>query len=105
MAIAETLKPQKRPAGSARPASQEVEFTFMAPGAKHVSIAGQFNNWNPQTMPMKKEKNGAWKIKLKLPPGKCEYKFFVDGSWVNDSACPESVPNSFGTSNSVITIH
>jgi 1,4-alpha-glucan branching enzyme len=82
-----------------------VEFTFTAPNAKKVSIAGQFNNWNPQTMPMKKEKNGQWKIKLKLPPGKCEYKFFVDGSWVNDTTSRESVPNSFGTDNSVINVH
>lgn len=99
MATATTGKQQKRSS------SQEVEFTFMAPDAKKVSIAGPFNDWNTQTMQMKKEKNGQWKIKLKLPQGKCEYKFFVDGVWMNDSACPESVPNSFGTSNSVINVH
>ena len=104
MVMADTVKQMKSSIGSSRSGSQEMEFTFIAPDAKKVSIAGQFNNWNTQAMPMKKAKNGAWTIKVKLPPGKCEYKYFVDGSWVNDAACPESVPNAFGTSNNVITV-
>ena len=104
MAMADTVKQLKRSMGASRPASQEMEFTLAAPNAKKVSIAGQFNDWNTQSMPMKKAKNGLWTIKLKLPLGKCEYKYFVDGSWVNDSACSESVPNSYGTSNSVVTV-
>ena len=105
MAIAETVRQQKQPVASSRSNSRQVEFTIAAPDAKNVSIAGQFNDWNAQAMPMKKEKNGLWKIKLKLPAGKNEYKFVVDGSWINDAACPDSVPNTFGTSNSVVTVH
>ncbi|MEK6744965.1 MAG: isoamylase early set domain-containing protein [Nitrospirota bacterium] len=104
MAMADTVKQLKRSIGSSRPDSREMEFTFTAPNAKKVSIAGQFNNWDTQAMPMKKAKNGVWTIKLKLPLGKCEYKYFVDGSWVNDAACSEAVPNTYGTSNSVITV-
>jgi 1,4-alpha-glucan branching enzyme len=104
MIIADTVKQLKKSIDSSRSGSQEVEFSLIAPDAKKVSIAGQFNNWNPQALPMKKGKDGTWKIKLKLPLGTCEYKYFVDGSWVNDSARPESVPNPYGTSNSVITV-
>lgn len=105
MAMADTVKQLKKSIGGSRSGSREMEFILIAPDAKKVSIAGQFNNWDTQAMPMKKAKNGAWTIKLKLPPGKCEYKYFVDGSWVNDAACSETVPNAFGTSNSVITVH
>ncbi len=83
---------------------QEVEFTLLAPDAKKVCIAGQFNDWNTKSMPLKKIKNGTWRIKLKLPRGKCEYKYFVDGSWAQDISCAERVPNPFGTSNCVINV-
>jgi 1,4-alpha-glucan branching enzyme len=104
MILGDTVKQLKKSINSSHSGSQEVEFNLIAPDAKKVSIAGQFNNWNPQALPMKKAKDGAWKIKLKLPPGKCEYKYFVDGSWINDAARPDSVPNPFGTSNNVITV-
>ncbi len=85
-------------------ALQEVEFALNAPDAKKVCIAGQFNDWNTKSLPMKKGRDGTWKIKLKLPRGKCEYKYFVDGSWAQDISGAERVPNPFGTSNCVIYV-
>jgi len=82
----------------------EVEFTFAAPKAKKVCIAGNFNDWNMTSMPMKKNADGTWKIKLKLSPGKYEYKFVVDGIWIQDTACSETALNSFGTYNNVIGV-
>ena len=104
MITADAVKQLNKPYSSSRSSSREVEFTLSAPDAKKVSIAGPFNDWNTQAMPMKKGKDGSWKIKLKLPPGKCEYKYFVDGSWLNDIAHSESAPNPFGTNNCVITV-
>jgi 1,4-alpha-glucan branching enzyme len=86
-------------------AMHEVEFTCHAPMARKVCIAGKFNAWNTSSMPMKKEKDGAWRIKLKLSPGKYEYKYFVDGAWASDQSCSELVPNQFGTDNCVISVH
>jgi 1,4-alpha-glucan branching enzyme len=82
----------------------EVEFMFHAPNARKVCIAGKFNDWNTKSMPMKKGKDGTWRIKLKLSPGKYEYKYFVDGAWASDMPCAELVPNPFGTYNCVITV-
>ena len=59
-----------------------VEFTFNAPDAKGVFLAGEFNHWDTRSLPMKKDKKGVWKMKIKLPPGRYEYKFFVDNAWV-----------------------
>ena len=86
-------------------ATHEVEFTCRAPEAKTVCIAGKFNAWDTSSTPMKKEKDGTWRIKLKLPPGKYEYKYFVDGAWASDQKCSELVPNPFGTNNCVISVH
>jgi 1,4-alpha-glucan branching enzyme len=83
----------------------EVEFTCHASMARKVCIAGNFNAWNMSSMPMKKEKDGTWRIKLKLSPGKYEYKYFVDGAWASDQSCSEFVPNPFGTDNCVISVH
>ncbi len=86
-------------------ATHEVELTFRAPEAKKVCIAGKFNAWNTSSTPMIKGKDGTWRIKLKLSPGKYEYKYFVDGAWASDLKCPELVPNPFGTNNCVISVH
>ena len=84
--------------------SREVEFTLAAPKAKNVCIAGKFNDWNMTSMPMKKSVDGTWKIKLKLLPGKYEYKYVVDNTWVQDMTCSETALNPFGTYNSVVSV-
>ena len=82
----------------------EVEFSFHAPGAKTVCITGKFNEWNTSSLPMKKGKDGTWRIKLKLLPGKHEYKYIVDGTWAQDIPCTDMVLNPFGTYNCVIAV-
>lgn len=83
---------------------QEVKFTFSAPEAKKVFIAGTFNDWNTQSIPMIKGRDGTWRIKMKLRQGKYEYKYFADGTWVQNVSDAELVPNSFGTYNCVISV-
>ncbi len=53
---------------------------------------------------MKKDKEGTWKIKVKLAPGKYEYKYFVDGTWAQDLPCTDLAPNPFGTFNCEIKV-
>ena len=103
MAALETIKKIKE---SIRRAAtmQLMEFTFHAPEAKKVYIAGTFNDWNTKSMPMKKDKDGTWRIMVKLSLGKYEYKYFVDGMWVQDMPGAELAPNPFGTNNCVISI-
>ena len=84
--------------------SRDVELAFAAPQATKVCVAGAFNDWNATSMPMKKGTDGTWKTTLKLSPGRYEYKYVVDGTWVQDMSRAETVPNSFGTYNSVIRV-
>jgi len=80
------------------------EFKFYAPGAKKVSVAGTFNNWDTRKLSAKKDSKGNWAAKVNLKPGRYEYKFFVDGSWSNDPRCTACVPNSFGSQNCLVEI-
>lgn len=79
----------------------KTSFELAAPYASEVLLIGDFNAWNAGGIPLKKCKNGSWKLELELTPGKYEYKFIVDGEWQNDPANTNTVINSFGTTNSV----
>jgi 1,4-alpha-glucan branching enzyme len=81
--------------------ARKVDFSFSAPHAECVSIAGDFNDWNTVSHPMKKDKKGIWKTSLSLDPGVYQYNFYVDGEWQNDPNCAEYLENPFGTLNSV----
>lgn len=87
-----------------RPHERKVEFAFRAPDAKEVYLAGDFNGWDTCSIPMKRHKTGVWKVKVKLNPGRYEYKLFADGNWVHDLPGAERVPNRFGTDNFVVRI-
>ncbi len=106
MAMLESVKQTKtsvmKPKEAVR--EQNVEFSYFAPAAKKVCLAGNFNSWNVNSLPMKKGKDGTWAISIKLRPGKHEYKFFVDGAWAQDAPCSDKVPNSFGTYNCVMGV-
>ena len=85
-------------------AKKAVELKFHAPDAKHVSLAGTFNNWDTSSNLAKKDRQGDWVVKVSLTQGKYEYKFFVDGSWLTDYKCLQTVPNGLGTTNSVLVV-
>ena len=80
-----------------------VQFSYSAPEAKEVYLVGTFNNWDTHSIRMKRENGKDWKVSIKLTPGRHEYKYLVDGAWVEDIPGVEKVPNSFGTQN--LTIH
>lgn len=81
-----------------------MQFKLHAPQARKVSLAGTFNNWDTKALSAKKDTQGNWVVKTNLKPGRYEYKFFVDGSWINDPRCNICVPNSFGTHNCVVEV-
>jgi 1,4-alpha-glucan branching enzyme len=78
-----------------------VQFTFHAPTARQVSLAGDFNHWNTRAGPMHKGPDGVWHLGVALGPGRYEYRFFADKVWCDDPAAPQKAPNSMGTENCV----
>ena len=83
---------------------QEVEFTFSAPAAHMVEVAGTFNNWHPQTNPLVPTGTGDWTARLMLKSGRYEYRFVVDGFWTDALEDPLKAANPFGGFNSVLQV-
>jgi 1,4-alpha-glucan branching enzyme len=79
--------------------SREARFSLLAPQAKSVFLAGDFNEWNTSSHLLSQDKKGTWKISLSLNPGQYQYRFIVDGEWQNDPDCDSFVENPFGESN------
>jgi chromosome partitioning protein len=84
---------------------QYVIFDFKSPQANDVRVVGDFNGWNPDNaVSLIKQKDGIWKKPLYLEPGNYQYKFVVDGKWVNDPDNDKSIPNEFGETNSLLIV-
>ncbi|MBC7889801.1 MAG: hypothetical protein H7Z13_18140 [Ferruginibacter sp.] len=80
-------------------------FTFRLKGfntAKTIFVAGDFNNWAPDTYALKKEGEDEWLLSVHLSQGKHLYKFVVDGKWIIDPGNNLWEQNEFSTGNSVI---
>jgi len=90
--------------GSRTGEAVEVSFEYAAPDAGGVTVAGEFNGWDPAAAPLVQGDDGIWRVTLELAPGTYEYKFVVDDVWVADPANPESVPDPYGGENSLLTV-
>jgi hypothetical protein len=53
--------------------------------ARKVMIAGSFNNWNKNELPMHPSEEG-WTISMYLKEGTFTYKFLVNNEWIADPA-------------------
>lgn len=80
-------------------------FSLIAPRAKEVLLVGDFTNWQakPLMMDRMKPRSRTFAAAVSLPPGTYEYKFIVDGEWVEDPHA-EAVTNRLGTRNSRLTV-
>ena len=83
---------------------RKVTFSLKAPYAKEVFLVGDFNNWDVRANSMRLDKDGSWKASIIFPPGRYEFKFWVDGKWSVGSKTVQTVPNCFGTLNHVLIV-
>lgn len=83
---------------------QSTEFSLYAPDAAKICVAGDFNNWDPETHPMRKFKKGIHTKKIKLKPGRYEYKFIVDGKWQTDPENGNHLISDIGSKNSILRV-
>ena len=83
---------------------KKTTFKFIVPEAQSVLLAGDFNSWDPKTHPLKKFSDDMWKVNLNLSPGRYEYRFLVDGQWLNDPHCVGFASNPFGSENCIVTL-
>ena len=83
-----------------------MQFIFVAPDAKQVALAGDFNDWDTsRTQLVKNDQSGIWTATVPLQPGRYEYAFVVDGErWVADPRAPRAVGDDFGRPSSTVTV-
>ena len=81
-------------------------FKYRPPQAiNRVFVAGEFNGWNPTANELvDADGDGTYEIAITLAPGSYQYKFVVDGRWIQDPSHQKSMPDGFGGFNSVIEV-
>jgi len=80
-------------------------FRYVNTDAKRVYIVGDFNNWSPNSDPMKDlNDDGHWSLFYPLRPGTYQYKFIVDGRWIPDPRNQDSEPDGFDGINSIVKV-
>jgi len=70
--------------------TKPINFFCFAPEAQTVCLMGDFNGWDPASLPMQRRPDGRWFLQLPLTHGHHQYQFLVDGS-------PTLDPHATGT--------
>lgn len=82
-----------------------VRLVLLQPGAHSVSVAGDFNGWNPAHTPLERSEGGMWTATIPLKPGRYQYMFVIDGKqWIADPLSPEEETDGFGAQNAVLDV-
>ena len=84
-----------------------VALDLRVPSAKQVELVGTFSDWTPGAFRLKgPDPLGYWVIDIKLPPGRYEYSFLIDGSrLVPDDDGEFLRADGFGRKNSVLLLN
>lgn len=91
---------------AASSALHSVQLVLRAPGARSVSVVGDFTGWDPDSAVMTRDSaSGLWSVRLALRPGRHVYAFLVDDSiWVRDPRAPAAPDADFGRPGSVLFV-
>lgn len=82
-----------------------VRLVLLQPGARSVSVVGDFNGWNPGQTPLERSDGGMWTATIPLKPGRYEYMFVIDGKqWIADPLATEAATDGFGAQNAVLDV-
>src|SRR5262249_41987684 len=65
---------------SAKHTVKPINFYYAKSDARSVNLMGDFNDWNPKSLPMQRRVDGWWFIQVPLSHGHHQYLFLVDGA-------------------------
>lgn len=80
-----------------------VLFQCLAPQAKQVLVAGDFNQWVGEPL-IRRNGDGLWQRVVLLRQGGYRYKFLVDGEWELDPGASWQKENTYGRRDSYIEV-
>ena len=83
-----------------------VHFIYHGPEAQRAALVGEMNQWNRRGIAMTPLRDtGFFYHTMQFRgPARVEYKFVVDGEWVVDPFCPNTVENGIGEQNSFFVV-
>jgi hypothetical protein len=82
-----------------------VRLVLLQPDARSVSVAGDFNDWNPAQTKLERSEGGMWTATIAVKPGRYQYMFVIDGKqWVADPLAEEGAGDGFGAKNAVLDV-
>ncbi|HEY4786245.1 MAG TPA: isoamylase early set domain-containing protein [Bacteroidales bacterium] len=78
----------------------------IAERAHKVNLTGDFNNWDIESIAMKKAKSGEFSASVELEKGReYQFRYVIDGrEWINETEADKFVPNEFQSENSVVVV-
>ncbi len=89
------------------PKRGKVIVTFEIPGsiwAECIHLVGDFNDWDRESLPFRRNRAGDWQVELELDAG-CKYRFryLLDGEhWRDDWHADTHVANPYRGYDSVV---
>jgi len=87
------------------PSTKGVVFSLEAPAEAMVQIAGDFNNWVPESLYRRSlQGKSIWLKAFSLKPGAYAYKYVLNGNWISDPANADTVDDHRGGENSLIQV-
>lgn len=90
--LMDTVENQRANRYSAKNIAKPINFYCVAPGAKSVSLVGDFNQWDRTANAMSRQVDGSWFVQVPLCHGHHRYVFMVDGK-------PRLDPNATGVTH------
>jgi 1,4-alpha-glucan branching enzyme len=85
------------------------KITFELPpevNAKTAFLVGEFNDWDKESLPMKRHKDGSFTVEVALKKGTAyRFRYWLDGArWENDHSADAYLPNPYGSDDSVVQV-
>ena len=100
-----TVPAQTIAAGTTQQPTVLVRLVLLQPGARSVSVAGDFNGWDPAQTKLERSDGGMWTATIPLKPGRYQYMFVIDGKqWIADPLAAEEATDGFGAQNAVLDV-
>jgi hypothetical protein len=81
-----------------------LKFSFRGPPGEIVTVAGNFNGWDPFMYELKEWPAGVYSIHIPLPPGRYQYVFFHRGERFTDPYNPHRIYARDGGAASEVVI-
>lgn len=86
-----------------RPHDVVVRLTLDAPRANHVAVAGDFNDWRPQSMA---RDGGVWVGNVRLQSGRYQYIFILNHrTWMLDPRASEVTRDAKGQPIGILDVN